>query len=153
MPSLTNTNAANGAPTSTDGENNPPTNPQDAARPRLTLHLNAKQRKEAEAAAQSLRQAQAALERHRKNLNGRAARHRRITRPLVDSASAAITRFNRIMHPGGRAREMFDAALRDWGETLRIMVDVAQRELDVGDWLQGADETMRGGEGELEEPL
>jgi hypothetical protein len=143
MPSLTNTNSANGAPTSDSDDNTAPTYPQDSARPRFTLHLNAKQRKEAEAAAQSLRRTQAALERHRQNLNGRAARDRRITQPLLDSARAAIERFNRILHPGCRARETFEAALWAWGETLRLMADDAEREYDVGNWLEGVAEAMR----------
>lgn len=143
MSSLTNINASDNAATSNTVSNNTPVNHQDNPRPRFTLHLNAKQRREAEAAAQSLQRAQAALERHRRNLNGRAARDRRITQPLLDSARAAIRRFNRILHPGGRTREAFEAALWAWGETLRRMADDAEWELYVELWLEGVAEAMR----------
>jgi hypothetical protein len=143
MPSLTNTNAIQNAAINTHGDNAASTTPQDSARPRFTLHLNAKQRKEAEAATQSLQRTQAALERHRQNLQGRATRDRRITQPLLDSARAAIGRFNRILHPGGRTREAFEAALWAWGQTLRLMADDAERELNAELWLEGVAEAMR----------
>jgi hypothetical protein len=143
MPSLTDINASDNAATSNTASNNTPVNHQDNPRPRFILHLNANQRKEAEAATHSLQRAQAALERHRGNLNGRAARDRTITQPLLDSARAAIRRFNRILHPGGRTREAFEAALWAWGRTLRLMADDAEWELNVELWLEGVAEAMR----------
>jgi hypothetical protein len=143
MPSLTNTDASDNAATSNTVSNNAPVSHQDIARPRFTLHLNANQRKEAEAATQSLQRAHAALGRHRRILNGRAARDSRITQPLLDSARAAIRRFNRILHPGGRTRVAFEAALWAWGRTLRLMADDVERELIVELWLEGVAEAMR----------
>lgn len=145
MPSLTNTTTSSGAPTSTPVSNNTPTNPQDSAHPPLILHLNANQRKKAEAATKSLRDAQAALERHRRKLNGRAARESEITGQLLRSARAAIRRFNRIQHPGGRTIEVFEEARRDFEETTSIIASNLQRELTCELWLQGVAEAVCAG--------
>lgn len=138
-------NASNTAPTSTPISENAPTNPQNSAHPPLILHLNAKQRKKAEAATKSLRDAQAALERHRRKLNGRAARESEVTKPLLRSARAAIRRFNRIQHPGGRTREVFEEARRDFEETTSIMASDLQRELACELWLQDVAEAVCAG--------
>lgn len=92
----------------------------------MILHLNASKRKEAEAAARSLQRAQAHLERHRHILNGHAATESNITQPLLDSAWAAIKSFNRISHPGDRARKTYESAKRDFDETTRLMAEDLQ---------------------------
>ena len=127
----TNTNAGNGAPTSTNLNNPALRICRDSARPPLILHLNAKQRKEAEAAARTLRRAQAILESYRQSLNGYAATESEISQPLLDSAHTAIITFNRIAHPGDRARDIFRLAKRAFDETKRLMAIDIQRELDL----------------------
>jgi hypothetical protein len=110
--SAPNTNTSNNAATSTPISNTTLTPRQDSTQPRLILHLNAKQRKEAEAAARSLQTAGAALERYRRRLHGSTAPESWFTQPLLHSAHAAIETFNRISHPGHRARRTFDSAKR-----------------------------------------
>lgn len=138
-------NASNTAPTSVPVSNNAPTNPQNSAHPPLILHLNANQRRKAEAALKALERAQAALERHRRELNGRASRDGSITDPLVKSAFAAITRFERIQHPGGRTREKFLEAMLDFEETSGLILRDIQRDLACQLWLRGVAEALHDG--------
>ncbi|GAB7322192.1 hypothetical protein MBLNU13_g03198t1 [Cladosporium sp. NU13] len=136
----TNTNASNGAPPSTNLDNPACKIRKDSARPRLILHLNAKQRKEAEAAARSLRRATASLESYRQSLDGHAAPESKITQPLTDTAWAAIDTFNRIAHPGGRAREIFALAMHAFDEMRRLMISDIQKQLDCETSRQGVEE-------------
>lgn len=127
MPSLTRTNASDGAPTSTPVDNGAATVRQDSARPRTILYLNASKRKEAEAAARDLRRVQAHLERYRQVLDGHAATESDITQPLLKAARAAIKSYNCIPHPGDRARRTYMSAKRDFDETTRLMANDLRR--------------------------
>jgi len=146
MPPLANTNASDSAPTSTPVDNMTSDIRRDSARPRLILHLNPKGRKEAEAAARSLRRAGAHLERYRQTLNGHVVTESNITQPLLDAARAAVKTFNRISHPGDRAKKTYEAAKRAYDETNRLMMIDLQELLDSKIQEQRLAENLGGGE-------